>query len=91
MYVFVMAAIPVILIGIIIAYLKPKPLLAYLLIFVFGMLPPAFLHVFYCAILETRCEPEALSAVGYVIYSITVIAPSMIIYAFMPTRFKTRQ
>ncbi len=81
---------PVIVILLIVARLKLKPLTSYMTIVGLGILSSFIVEFVFCSVLKTQCEPDALNVVGIFFHSFYVIAICSIIYAVMPRKFKQK-
>lgn len=42
----------------------------------------------YCELLNFECKPDALNAVGEIFHTVSVALPCLIIYAFLPNKYK---
>ena len=87
---FLMAAIPVILIVALVTLIKQRNAIAYSVIIALSILSTVIVDFIYCSILQTMCEPDALNAVGYLIFTFMVMVPSSVIYALLSEFLKNR-
>ena len=53
-----------------------------------GVLSSFAVEFFFCSVLKTQCESDALNAVGLLFLSLYVIVISAVIYAILPRKFK---
>ena len=80
--------LPAILILLLIAMLKLKPLFSYLAIIGLGVFSSFVVELFFCSVLKTQCEPDPLNAVGLIFHSFYVIVICAVIYTILPRKLK---
>ena len=87
---FLMVAIPVVLIVALVTLIKQRDSIAYSVIIALSILATFVVDFIYCSVLQTKCEPDALNAVGYYFYTFMVMAPSGVIYALLSSFLRNR-
>ena len=87
---FLMAAIAVVLIVAIVTLIKQRDAIAYSVIVALSILSTFIVDFIYCSVLQTMCEPDALNAVGYLIFTFMVMVPSGVIYALLTEFLKNK-
>lgn len=88
---FFMIAIPVLLIVALVTLIKQRDLIAYSVIIVLSILTTVIVDFIYCSILQTKCEPDALNAVGHLFFTLLVMVSSSIIYALLSSFLKNKR
>lgn len=82
--------LPVLTILSIVISLKLKELFSLLLIFALGVASPFIVDFVYCSVLNNKCKPDALSAVGFLFHAMYVVVISSVIYGIIPNKIKQR-
>ncbi|GEM_PF-460785 len=78
----VIIGMPVIVILLLVAMLRLKPLSSYMAIVGLGVLSSFIVEFVFCSALKTQCEPDPLNAVGLFFHSVYVIVICSVIYLF---------
>ncbi|MFT4807947.1 MAG: hypothetical protein ACI9LX_001270 [Paraglaciecola sp.] len=87
---FLIAAISVVLIVALVTLIKQRDSIAYSVIIALSILSTVIVDYINCSVLQTMCEPDALNAVGDLIYTFMVMVPSGFIYALLSEFIKNK-
>jgi len=88
---FLMVAIPVVLIVALVTLIKQRDLIAYSVIIALSILTTVIVDFIYCSVLQTKCEPDALNAVGYFFFTLLVMASSSVTYTLLSSFLKNQR
>ena len=88
---FLIVATAVVLIVALVTLIKQRDSVAYSVIIALSILTTFVVDFIYCSVLQTKCEPDALSMVGHFFFTLLVMVSSSVIYALISSFLKNKR